>query len=339
MTTIISDAGIQFNDGTTIFSGINLGLRNRLINGNMQIAQRASSSTTQGYASVDRWYNNRTGSTPNLTQAQAYGAFGTTKTCLTLQRTSGDTNVGNLVSYQAIEGVNCAGLSGSNVTFSFNIGTGSSVATSGHGVTIYYQTTTTDKGPISAGWTSLTAQAFTVSASTSFVTKQFVFAVPSNATQLMVSISLAVPGTAGADEKFYITDAQLEQGSAATPFEQRPYGLELGLCQRYYQTGYVLQQGSAGYFMSYFGGSNGISPMQILPVIMRSAPSVTFSTTSIEYYSFAGVWTSSTLYASSFLNSSMIITFVADGDGRGKLVRTGSGGAGPAPFYLLSAEL
>jgi len=28
---------------------------------------------------------------------------------------------------------------------------------------------------------------------------------------------------------------QLEEGSVATPFEQRPYGLELSLCQRYYQ--------------------------------------------------------------------------------------------------------
>ena len=29
---------------------------------------------------------------------------------------------------------------------------------------------------------------------------------------------------------------QLEEGSVATPFENRPYGLELSLCQRYYQT-------------------------------------------------------------------------------------------------------
>ena len=28
---------------------------------------------------------------------------------------------------------------------------------------------------------------------------------------------------------------QLEEGSVATPFEQRPYGLELSLCQRYYE--------------------------------------------------------------------------------------------------------
>ena len=33
-----------------------------------------------------------------------------------------------------------------------------------------------------------------------------------------------------------LANVQLEEGSVATPFEQRPYGLELSLCQRYYQT-------------------------------------------------------------------------------------------------------
>lgn len=34
-----------------------------------------------------------------------------------------------------------------------------------------------------------------------------------------------------------ITQLQLEEGSVATNFEHRPYGLELSLCQRYYETG------------------------------------------------------------------------------------------------------
>ena len=37
------------------------------------------------------------------------------------------------------------------------------------------------------------------------------------------------------DFDFEIAQVQLEDGSVATPFEQRPYGLELSLCQRYYQ--------------------------------------------------------------------------------------------------------
>jgi hypothetical protein len=37
---------------------------------------------------------------------------------------------------------------------------------------------------------------------------------------------------------FYITGVQLETGSVATPFERRPYGTELMLCQRYYEKSY-----------------------------------------------------------------------------------------------------
>ena len=36
----------------------------------------------------------------------------------------------------------------------------------------------------------------------------------------------------------FATQVQLEEGSVATPFENRPYGLELSLCQRYYETGH-----------------------------------------------------------------------------------------------------
>jgi hypothetical protein len=42
-------------------------------------------------------------------------------------------------------------------------------------------------------------------------------------------------GTAGANDYFDITGIQLEVNYQPTPFEQRPIGVELSLCQRYYE--------------------------------------------------------------------------------------------------------
>jgi hypothetical protein len=69
---------------------------------------------------------------------------------------------------------------------------------------------------------------------------------------------------------YFITGVQLEKGTIATPFEFRPYPIELELCQRYYwqlvQTFYVSALSSADpnprVWMNY-------------PVTMRAAPTIT----------------------------------------------------------------
>jgi hypothetical protein len=79
--------------------------------------------------------------------------------------------------------------------------------------------------------------------------------------------SVSVVGTSGAT--FYITGVQLEKGNIATPFDWRPYGTELMLCQRYYQTTGVTEfYGQT----DYTGNYTCISfPLQ---VAMRAVPSV-----------------------------------------------------------------
>ena len=67
---------------------------------------------------------------------------------------------------------------------------------------------------------------------------------------------------------FAITGVQLELGSVATQFEHRPYGMELALCQRYYQT--VHAAGIA------FDAVGICSAMTFL-VGMRTNPTCTFS--------------------------------------------------------------
>lgn len=82
---------------------------------------------------------------------------------------------------------------------------------------------------------------------------------------------------------FYITGVQLEKGTQATPFEYRPYGMELALCQRYYwqsfegatpsgwpSNGFISTAGVGG---SSGGNTTGmINGMFLHPVKMRAAP-------------------------------------------------------------------
>ena len=49
---------------------------------------------------------------------------------------------------------------------------------------------------------------------------------------LMITFDI---GAINTTDNVIITGIQLEEGEVATPFEHRPYGLELSLCQRYYE--------------------------------------------------------------------------------------------------------
>lgn len=212
---------------------------NRLINGDMRIAQRGTSSAAQGYSTVDRFYINRNGSVPGISMSQVYGAFGAPKHCLSVQRDSGNTATNNIGIYQPIEISNSRNLAGGDVTLSFQIGAGGGAFAGAHYASLYYQTGTTDIG-VSGSWTLISQQEFTIVAGTSFTKKSFTWAVPSDATQVQVAVFLNVSGTAGGDDRYYLTEFQLEQGSTATTFQHRDIGTELTLCQRYYEKSYNL---------------------------------------------------------------------------------------------------
>jgi len=85
----------------------------------------------------------------------------------------------------------------------------------------------------------------------------------------------SVVGTNGAT--WYITGAQLEVGSVATPFERRDYGTELSRCQRYFVS---LSQPRLR------GVNNGTNCQRMgisLPVTMRASPTVSLSGTIAVY--------------------------------------------------------
>jgi hypothetical protein len=88
-----------------------------------------------------------------------------------------------------------------------------------------------------------------------------------------VTRAVSVIGTLSAT--WQITGVQLEAGSVATPFERRPYGTELALCQRY---AVQLADGTdqviaTGQCFSTSGGGGVVR----FPVEMRAAPTITAS--------------------------------------------------------------
>jgi len=77
---------------------------------------------------------------------------------------------------------------------------------------------------------------------------------------------------------FYLTGVQLEVGTVATPFERRQYGQELGLCQRFY---YVGPTGLYGYPSPSTGGFAAFQRYDF-KVTMRATPTVSTNYTSLN---------------------------------------------------------
>ena len=135
-----------------------------------------------------------------------------------------------------------------------------------------------------------------------------------------------------------VSRVQLEPGGAPTPFERRFFGDEFLLCRRYFRQDSVFQGSNLGFFISYFGGTNAVSPQQEFSPPMRATPTVSFINPGIEYFSFGGAWTATTLVASPLNNSSYIIQCASDGDGRSKLMRNSGNNPALQPFVRWSAE-
>jgi len=278
-------------------SGAELGMRNRIINGDMRIDQRNAGalviSSTSAFA-CDRWraYNSGAGGTWTLQQSSD-APVGFSSSMVATITSAGIPGESGIVQY--IEGYNCAdfGYGTANakpITISFWVkssvtGNFPFILRTTGGARSYLTTynisaantweykTITIPGETSGSINTANSYALILewslggSVNATSVTNAWLSANNYNLTG-----SVQLMSTNGAT--LYITGVQLEKGSQATPFEFRHYGAELALCQRYYE----VIGGSSNVFplvTTWAADASGTTDtLMVFKVTKRAAPTV-----------------------------------------------------------------
>lgn len=230
----------QFLQGTDYLSPYQ-GFRNKVINGNFGVWQRGTSVAiwTQGYT-ADRWFHQSyNGATISRQPTSDTSVLPNVQYCARVQRNSGATSANFMFFTQSMETQESIKVSGKTVTLSFYARKGANFP-SGAGAfeaSLRYGTGT-DQNLISGYTGGAVAFSTFVTLTSSWVRYSVTGTIPTTSTEITPLFGYIPIGTAGANDYFEITGVQLEEGSVATPFEQRPSGTELALCERYYETSF-----------------------------------------------------------------------------------------------------
>jgi hypothetical protein len=249
------------------------GFRNAIINGDFRIWQRGSSftpATGGGTYTADRWATTFSGGTPTNSVARTAfnpGIASTLGVEAEYFYKSTITSVSTATRYsveQRIEDVRT--FAGQTVTLSFwaktdtnrspsvfilqNFGTGGSGQVVG-GSQIVPMTTSWERYTVTTTLPSISGKTIGTAS----------------------NLTIRFDQTVAAGSVLDLWGVQLEEGSIATPFEQRPVGTELALCQRYYYgSPYIVKP----YVI--FNSGNVMSGTFQFPVTMRVAPAtITYS--------------------------------------------------------------
>jgi hypothetical protein len=275
---------------TSINGGPLAGMRNAIINGNFDIWQRGA-STTSGYG-ADRWNNNISASTCTMSR-QAFTVGQTdvpgepTYFCrMAVTSVAGAANSVRML--QPVEDVRT--FAGQQITVSFwakadaaksmsieltqGFGTGGSPSSGITGISPAKKSLTT-------AW-----QKFTHTLNIPSISGKTLGSDGNSSIALQLWFDAGSDFNARTDTlgqqsgTFDIAQVQVEAGPVATPFERRPIGTELALCQRYYQS-------FNAYYLTYTAGiGTGFSQTVTFPA-MRIAPAVT--TSSVAFLNASGI--------------------------------------------------
>jgi hypothetical protein len=300
--TTQSATGVIFSDSSSLPAASSpYVLKNRIINGAMQVWQRGTSITTGGAYTADRWTEVSGNSNQHIQSTDAPTNFG-----YSMQIIGVAANMN-----QRIESLNCQDLSGQTVTVSFWVkntsGTDSLVAA------LYYANTADNFGSLTQIGSSVTISSNPSSSWTQYTTT---FTNLPSGSKNGLSLYLARTGTGAVSTTWYLTGVQLEVGTSATPFERRLYNQELANCQRYC-VNYRSADSGSPYFRYGVGQCETTTTMEIVfpyPVPMRVLPTLTTTGTAANY----GVYHSSVVTALSSVptinNSSSYLNATINGE-------------------------
>jgi hypothetical protein len=299
-------------------------MRNRIINGAMMIDQRNAGATvaapTDGQLVLDRFAMFRVNSAGVYSVGQSSTApTGFTNSMLcTVTTADASVSAGDYyLFYQAIEGYNVADLgfgtaNAKTVTVSFWVrssvtGTYAVSIRQGSGARAYVTTyvvnsantweqkTVTIPGDTSSTWNKTNGAGLILSWDLGSGSN---YTTTANSWQSgnYFKASGCVDWISTSGATFYITGVQLEEGTAASPFENRLVTTELSLCQRYFYMHAARAVGAPVGNGSFYTSGTAYAVVK-LPVTMRTTPSLYQSNISNAWRSRCGNLVLFTSYA------------------------------------------
>jgi len=253
---------------------------NFVLNGAFDIWQRGTSFSATGYC-ADRWYFAETG-TCVVTQETVEVPTGYVYSLKANATTSSD----SADIYQSLEQMDVEQLRGKTVTFSVNLKMDANMIsqTGNFELKTYYSNLTDARASQTTVVNNTNGQTSTVitkSNHSGWAVASHTFVVPTDAVGLRLAIEPPLTGASPSQAVYWVTGAQLEIGSFATPFKRSSptYAQELAACQRYY---IQFTAGSVGGNFAFFATTTAYSSTAagwaaMLPDTMRTIPSISTS--------------------------------------------------------------